>query len=162
MAAEFGHLNLPQPERAHTASKNSRDRQRSGFGKITQQNSRISSCQGRPAERADFGSLGGPAERRFAPSTAGKRYSATPNREAAERALTSPTPSPICRLDIKSWADAHTNLPSGQGGFAQADVALRSNKAEGVGPQFTEGLMQFMSSVSIADMFSRRGSRRAW
>ena len=87
MAAEFGHLNLPQPERAHTASKNPRDRQRSGFGKITQPNSRISSCQGRPAERADFGSLGGPAERRFAPSTAGKRYSATPNREAAERAL---------------------------------------------------------------------------
>src|SRR5258708_7553248 len=77
LAAEFGHLNLPQPERAHTASKNSRDRQRSGFSKTTQPNSRISSCQGRPAERADFGSLGGPAERRFAPSTAGKRYSAT-------------------------------------------------------------------------------------
>jgi hypothetical protein len=37
--------------------------------------------------------------------------------------------APRQTLDIKKWADAHANLPTGQGGFAKADVALRSNKA---------------------------------
>ena len=38
----------------------------------------------------------------------------------------------LCRraLVIKSWADAHANLPIRARWFAKADVALRSNEAE--------------------------------
>jgi hypothetical protein len=161
MAAEFGHLNLPQPERAHTASKNPAIDSAADSARLPSQIREFHLVKG--GQQNGLISVLWVAQ----PSVVSPhplRGSATqpPNREAAERGLTSPTPSPICRLDIKSWADAHTNLPSGQGGFAQADVALRSNKAEGVGPQFAEGLMQFISSVSMADMFSRRRSRRAW
>ena len=38
---------------------------------------------------------------------------------------------------IKSWVDAHTNLPPGQGGLQKADVAPRSNQAGSVNPPVT-------------------------
>jgi hypothetical protein len=47
---------------------------------------------------------------------------------------------------IKSWADAHANLPIRARWFAKADVAPRSNEAEAKSALLSEG---FLMSVSI-------------
>lgn len=40
---------------------------------------------------------------------------------------------------IKSWVDAHTNLPFGARWFAKADVARQSNQAASVNPPSQNG-----------------------
>ena len=42
---------------------------------------------------------------------------------------------------IKSWVDAHTNLPDRARWFAKSDVAPRSNEAASVGPPAMEGFV---------------------
>ena len=52
-------------------------------------------------------------------------------------------PSSYTLQIIKSWDDAHTNLPFGAGWFAKADVARMSNQAASVNPPFQNGFFLF-------------------